>query len=87
MKRDDKEMIENPDRWPCSPFLPVKRDGWKQDNFANPKHLGIIHAARTTVVIKTNFAMLAQLGVEELVERCSVYDSVDALLADGWMVD
>lgn len=90
MSNRDKEMIEHPNRWPLHPFLPVKREGWKNDNFANPQHFGVIHCDVLTIVIKTNIYMINSVGHfsdEELADKCSLYDSVDDLLADGWMVD
>lgn len=87
MERNHKEMIESPDKWPQYPFLPVKREGWTNDNFANPEHLGVLHAFRPTVVIRTNIWMIDQLNDAELAKRRLEYSSIDDLLSDGWIVD
>lgn len=87
MDRNDKEIIESPDRWPQYPFLTVKREGWIDDNFANPKNLGVLHVSDPTVVIRINMYMIPQLSDEDLAKRCVDYSSIEELLADGWIVD
>lgn len=82
---DNAKMIKDQDSWPQWPFLPVKRravgGGFPETGLiaADPDYRkGIIN------VYKANLFNLPQdpTGVEKI-----TYQTVDAVLADGWVVD
>lgn len=85
---DDASMIDDPDQWPCWPFLPIKR----KNNSLEDKNLGVLlatqeHADGKRIVYhgclfgwpKTSEAVKALPTTE--------YESTQQLLADGWIVD
>lgn len=74
---DDLLMINSPDRWPCWPILPMKNRKNRE-----PRDLGIILDGQPTTIL------VGCLGLTdwEKAERIR-YNSVEELLADGWIVD
>jgi hypothetical protein len=84
-----KKMMENPDLWPVWPVLPVKR----HTNDSSWPETGVIMAVKdwmTTVCILNMFSIPSGTSVLEVRKMASkeyMYDSVDALLDDGWVVD
>jgi len=82
---DDAEMICNPQFWPSFVVLPLKRrNAFEERNlgllFDEPREAGYR-------VFLTNMFMLPMPKEEfDKVERIN-YPSVEALLADGWVVD
>lgn len=90
-RTDDKQMIENPNRWPFWPVLPIKRRRALDrpevavitpDYPAIVIHVGLYEVDRVKLVIH-------QLNRGGDVEgaRITKYTDVDALLDDGWVVD
>jgi hypothetical protein len=84
------QMMQAPNRWPTWPFLPVLRllpDGSKQ--------LGVLYDARhasgrmgySSTVFLQNLFLLPAVEAKLLSGPRCVYDSLDALLDDGWLVD
>lgn len=79
----DVEMMLNPLRWPRWPWLPVKR------YLGGRMECGLLYADDSTEVILGNLYAL-EPGLKTLAERglaSKKYESVDALVADGWEVD
>ena len=79
----DKEFIQKPDDWPYWPFLPVKRP--KDAGFPE---IGVILA----IGGKLSTVYLVNINADSLEERIKIserkeYPNVDAMLADGWIVD
>lgn len=79
------EFICNPDRWPAWPLLPIKRNTSKADGpeccilFATEKPWEVVYDCNL-------FDLPTTIG--EMKKRVKYkYDSVDSLLADGWIVD
>ena len=88
-KFDDKKMVQNPASWPCWPLLPLKR---RKGNGEWPD-LGFVveaegHYPKLSNGKITLFAEPMPYEPKDLKDIKQVtYDSVDALLADGWIVD
>jgi len=81
---EDKKMILSPELWPKGPILPMTRlDGSK--NFG--KELGIIFKGDLNIVRLTDMFSVPQTAHELNRVPCIIYDSIDAMLADGWVVD
>jgi len=83
-EQDDVEMLKRPSLWPRWPIIPVKRypDG------SNRPRCGVVFDDRgdTWSVLLVNMFVLAELPLIDGVEKI-VYDSPEAIVADGWMVD
>lgn len=78
-QRCDREMMVRPHLWQHGPVLPLKRGhGHEQEVacFYNPLD-------RADFVLDVNLSLFGPIGV---VER-KTYPTVDAVLADGWIVD
>jgi hypothetical protein len=76
-ERNDKEMILHPEWWPLGSYLPVK----KRDPFPE-QNTGIIVDGHPTIVL------IGTIGLTDFGKSpTKSYESVDALLADGWLVD
>lgn len=97
-EQDDKAMITGPDRgagWPHWPFLPMKQR-LEKHSCPNP---GLIfdktpllkkidrNAECYRTVYFANFWAVASGEVKLSTAEKKVYESVDAMIADGWMVD
>lgn len=87
----DAAFIADPGRWPYWPILPMKRRV-SRDGFETVDAGYCITPDYPTVIAKgmlTNQEVIAQLTAPGgyLGPRCRRYDSVDAMLADGWTVD
>jgi len=79
---DDLEMIQSPWLWPYSFYLPMKHKTRKDPNLFNSPVTGLILAGKPTVVL------LGTLGLTDWTRAARVeYRTVEALLADGWIVD
>jgi len=82
-QEDLNRILHGQDDWPHWPFLPMKKRtkdsfGWK---------FGVIIADNLSKVIISNLFMLPDT-VEELMNlNCEEYESVEAMLEDGWIVD
>lgn len=88
---EDKAFISNPDKWPYWPALPVKRyDKTKPGSFPE---CGLILADTLTRV----YHNVSVFGLDEKPGKTwseklkdvptTDYLNLDALLADGWVVD
>ena len=84
MEYNHKEMILNPSRWPRENILPLIRSDESKD-FG--KELGIIFKGDLNIVRLINMHFLPNTFYELNRVPCIVYDSIDELLADGWIVD
>ena len=83
MKAEEKEMMENPSRWPQWPFLPVKR--YKGKGFPD---CGVLYDNRehlNTVFMINLWDIKGQKQLLDSEKAC--YPSVDDVLRDGWVVD
>lgn len=91
----DATMIRKPMEWPCWPFLPVKR---RNNNLAD-KNLGVILAMQehddaikrkpgSKFTVFHVYMFDAPKGKEAWdAAPKTEYDTVEALLQDGWEVD
>lgn len=78
-ERDDREMILHPDWWPMWPSLALKRrrhDGSSADRFGV-----LLEGPALTVYLN-----LMGLPITSDTPRLE-YETVEDLLADGWVVD
>ncbi len=88
--RMDREFMSNPDLWPCWPLLPVKRH--PKDGTGVECGVMVAVAGHLTAVFMANMIDLggtylkASLFDKPEVVR-HVYADVDAIQADGWVVD
>ena len=78
----DKEFIDDPDRWPNWPMLPVKR----RDNSLANKNLGLLidQGKKTRTVFHVYMFDLPD-SFEDAPK--TEYANTDAMVADGWRVD
>ena len=68
------EMMQNENRWPVWPFLPLIRGD----------EVGVLIAGRGATVYRVNlFEMAGKLATAEQIH----YLSLEVVAADGWMVD
>jgi len=90
---DDAEMIRSYNRWPAWPMLPVKR----RNNSLEDKNLGVLlsdqaHAdavkGKGKIIVYHVYLFLPPEGKAgwEAAPKTE-YDTVEAMLADGWVVD
>lgn len=79
----DIEMIKDPTRWPSYPFLPVK----KLNGTPTVYDFGLVHAARPTIVTEANLFRLPATYEQYKALGGKQYESIEALVADGWIVD
>lgn len=81
---DDAKFLNNPNEWPCWPVCPVKRYEPTDDGLPN---CGIVIGGRP-IVYETNMFMLPEMTPENLEQmKKHKYDSMEELVADGWLVD
>ena len=86
-KAGDKQFIQNPNRWPCWPYCPMrKRD--EKESF--PFRVGLLAETgeqnwRSTVYLNANIYRLEGKKLSDAEKK--TYTSVDEMLADGWEVD
>ena len=83
---DDRAMVLNPNKWPRWPFLPMKRPGNH-----GPECCFLVQQ-KELILYKTYMFGLDDLPGDTFAEKVKDvktyrYDNVDALLADGWVVD
>jgi hypothetical protein len=85
MTNEDKRFITTPDLWPNWPVCPLKR------YVQNGREFGIVIAVQThlsTVFIVNMFALKSGDLMQQLEGRKKYeYPNIDALIADGWVVD
>lgn len=83
-RKEDIEFINDPYGWPVYPFLPMKRTGPDHSNVSGV----IINPERTVVYEKNMFSFESGELLPQLKDaKKHQYESVEALVADGWMVD
>lgn len=81
---DDVKFLDNPGAWPCWPLCPVKR--YEQTDDAMP-NCGVV-ITEVPIVYETNmFALLTMTSAEIEALKKHKYDSMEELVADGWLVD
>lgn len=86
---DDLKFLQDPDQWPNRPICPVKRYGRTKQPGGFPE-TGLVLAGGT-IVYMVNLWELAAVPSEakariESAEKHE-YKSLEALVADGWLVD
>jgi len=81
---DDVKFLNRPNVWPCWPLCPVKRYEPANDGFPV---CGIV-IEKVPIVYETNmFALSGMTSVEIEALKKHKYDSMEELVADGWLVD
>ncbi len=81
----DREFILNPDLWPAWPYLPLKR---YPKGRSGPEVCLLVATERPYEALYAhNLFHLPPTRDEFLAGKKYVYETVDALLADGWIVD
>ena len=75
---DDREMLEHPEHWPHWPFLPLKR--WRSQRIDTAVVMG------TDPLRIARGANIMMLPTNPTNETWPVA-TVDAILAEGWVVD
>lgn len=78
----DRDFILSDLEWPRWPLLPVKRYGTEP-----MAETGLIQADDKTTVIFGNLFDLPKTAKDWKALKRITYDSIEALLADGWKVD
>lgn len=97
-QQDDKKFIQDPGRWPNWPFLPMKKKGENGldgglliDTQPITKYIDKDHKSLRLVFTVYFWEMATE--PEKFREKIKdpnnqkQYDSIDAMLADGWQVD
>jgi hypothetical protein len=79
-QRNDAEMMRRPHLWPSHPYLPLKRRPPLEDDSQNLGLLADNSGPMLTVLIGNLFAS------KDTAPRIE-YESADAVVADGWIVD
>lgn len=83
----DAGLIRNPLRWPAYPFLPLVR----RRGDGNMPDLGLLIAPEESVIWDLNLYSLPRSGkLSDLRASSTVlarYETVEAMLEDGWEVD
>lgn len=82
----DRDKIIHDDKWPAWPLLPVKRGDMSLKN----KNLGVLYATKEfcagkMTVFHVNLFDLPEGSLRDVPQTS--YESVEAMLADGWQVD
>jgi len=76
-REQDAEMIRDPKRWPQWPWLPLKNP--RRYNSAE-EAFGVLNADEPTrVELRTMY--------DSKTRKVETYESVEAILDDGWTVD
>lgn len=86
--QNDANFVTHPDLWPKWPYLPIKR--WvKDEKGREDMECGIILGTETpwSRVFVANIWHLPPTREEFLKTEKYQYPTVEALLADGWVVD
>lgn len=80
----DVAMILNPHLWPTWPILPVKRRGQSGGGLS----VGVVlDDGKSTTVFHTNLFDLPKCEEDWAGCAKTIYASVAAMVADGWVVD
>ena len=83
-------MISNPSKWPAN-ILPLRNESRKGPK-GFPFGLGVIYKADILTVVTADLDEIRQTGSKSLSDakakfETEHYDSVDAMLDAGWVVD
>lgn len=85
----EKALMQDPDDWPCWPMLPVKRYSTKEGSW--PETGLMIAKSNVAGGVEPTVYMLNLFGehtIKEFIEcKKHKYESLDALVDDGWIVD
>lgn len=88
---DDAAFIRNPDDWPVWPYLPVKKSGRVELGIDN-KTIGILCC--TDELVNKGQPTVYHVYLFDLPKKGALkdapktdYPTVEAMLADGWVVD
>lgn len=84
-EEEDIKFISNPSQWPMFPLLPVKNI--KEKESGGFSKIGFIVASDKTHVIEGNVMAMPQSRAEFNLLPKHRYDSVEALVEAGWVVD
>lgn len=80
---DDLEMINSPDLWPWYPMLPLKNPKMDDPHMPGTSAPGVITVGNPTrVLLGCMFMMYPSESMPHI-----QYESVQALLDAGWIVD
>lgn len=87
-RKEDLDMMKNPDTWWRWPILPMKKIEKEEDR---PK-LGFMLATGRPIVYTRNMYDLKDIGVKtvkEIMEKApnKEYTGFEEILDDGWQVD
>lgn len=81
---DDLAMVRNPGRWPCWPWLPVKR----RNHSLEDKNLGLlVDDGKAPTVYHVYLFALPKTPEAFKAAPQTRYATHEAMLADGWVVD
>jgi hypothetical protein len=82
--REDVEFMMNSDSWPMYPYLPLKKPSMKAGEWPQ---LGIMHASGSRVYLTSIDELVSMSFAEKSNIKYIDYDSYDAIVEDGWLVD
>lgn len=91
----DAAMIRNPDTWPSWPYLPMKKrdKNGRQWGSVEDKCGGVLMATEETcknghpTIHHVYLFGLPKTREEFRAAPTTRYDSIEAILADGWVID
>lgn len=84
-KKEDIQHIRQEDSWSNWPVLPVKRHNRNQPH--GLPDCGVLYAGRGVVVFMANMWALPKTEAEFLALKTYRYESAEAMVDDGWLVD
>jgi hypothetical protein len=90
MEQSLKHVFENEEKWFMWPLLPIKKKDFSLADMTDlHKNLGFIFASNKTRVYPFNIAVFLFEGIppKRYFENFIDYPDVEAMEADGWMVD
>ena len=82
---NDLEMMKDPYKWPCWPFLPLKR----RNHDLSSKNLGILldDGKKTRTIYHVYLYALPTTSEGWRTAPQTIYESEEAIRQDGWVVD
>jgi len=81
--RDHLEMLKRPDLWGYWPVLPMKKPAILERNFMDVNGMGYVLDAEGC----QNKVFIGNIFLASKSDRFIQYDSLEAMLIDGWVVD
>ena len=75
------DFLKSPESWPHFPLCPVKR--YEQED--KPPRTGVVLSSQPNTVVGLNVFLVSREKFKTA-ERWE-YDSVEAVVADGWLID